>query len=219
VNHPALKMHFVFVHGWGFNAAIWRDLIGFMRTSEVSLVDLGFIAGGPPSASAWPSESIVVGHSLGVLWLLHRAGEAGTAPFRGLVSIQGFDRFCPLIPTSRVGGMRRGLRRDAYPTLEAFWRGCGTEPFARPNALNVKRLDEGLGWLMDWDVRDARAELTCPTLALAARNDAIVPEAMSAAIWGEDKIQWSPTGGHVLPLKHPQWCARHVLDFAHALQT
>ena len=212
-------MHFVFVHGWGFNAAIWRDVLGFMRTSEVSLVDLGFIAGGPLSASAWPRESIAVGHSLGILWLLHRAGQEGSAPFQGLVSIQGFDRFCPPIPTPRVAGMRRGLRRDTYQTLEAFWRGCGTEPFAGPNALNVEQLDEGLGWLMDWDVRDARAGLACPTLALAAHDDAIVPEAISEAIWEEDKIQWSPTGGHVLPLKHPEWCARHVLDFAHALRT
>jgi pimeloyl-[acyl-carrier protein] methyl ester esterase len=210
-------MHFVFVHGWGFNAAIWRDLIRFMRTSEVSLVDLGFIVGGPPSASAWPRDSIAVAHSLGLLWLLHRAGEAGSAPFRGLVSIQGFDRFCPPIPSTRVAGMRRELRRDAYQTLASFWQACDTEPFAQPEALNIARLDEGLGWLMDWDVRQARANLACPALALAARDDTIVSEAMSKAIWGEDNIHWSQTGGHVLPLRQPEWCARHVLDFAHAV--
>jgi pimeloyl-[acyl-carrier protein] methyl ester esterase len=211
-------MHFVFVHGWGFNAAIWRALTGYMRNSKVSLVDLGFVAGGPKAAATWPSDAIAVGHSLGVLWLLHRAGE-GNPPFRALVSIQGFDRFCPHIPPSRVAGMRRELRRDAYQTVEAFWRGCGTEPFASPEALNVERLDEGLGWLMDWDETKARAELACPILALAARDDAVVPEAMSEAIWRSDTILWSETGGHVLPLKHPQWCANHVLDFAHALQS
>jgi pimeloyl-[acyl-carrier protein] methyl ester esterase len=211
-------MHFVFVHGWGFNAAIWRDLLGFMRTSEVSLVDLGFVAGGPPSRTAWPKDAIAVGHSLGLLWLLHRAGEEGSAPFCGLVSIQGFGRFCPPIPASRVVGIRRGLRRDPYQTLDAFWRGCGTEPFAPHEALNVQRLDEGLGWLMDWDETEARAALAWPTLVLAARDDAVVPAAMSEAIWGKDDINWSQTGGHVLPLKQPEWCARHVLDFAHALQ-
>jgi pimeloyl-[acyl-carrier protein] methyl ester esterase len=211
-------MHFVFVHGWGFNAAIWRDLTRYMRTSEVSYVDLGFVAGGPKAAITWPSDAIAVGHSLGVLWLLHRAGEEGRPPFRGLVSIQGFDRFCPHIPPSRVAGMRRDLHRDPSQTLEAFWRGCGTEPFASPEALNVARLDEGLGWLMDWDETKARAELACPTLALAARDDAVVPAAMSEAIWRSDTILWSDTGGHVLPLQHPEWCANHVLDFAHALQ-
>ena len=64
----------------------------------------------------------------------------------------------------------------------------------------------------------AKTKLACPTLALAARDDAVVPQAMSEAIWGSDTIRWSETGGHVLPLKRPQWCARHVFDFAHALQ-
>jgi hypothetical protein len=41
---------------------------------------------------------------------------------------------------------------------------------------------------------------------------------MSEAIWRSDNILWSDTGGHVLPLKHPEWCANHVLDFAHALK-
>lgn len=211
-------MRFVLVHGWGFNAAIWRDVICNVGNAEIALIDLGFIAGGPEAAASWPKDAIAIGHSLGVLWLLHRAGEKGGAPFRGLVSIQGFDRFCPHIPPSRVAGMRRGLRRDPGQTLDAFWRGCGTEPFATPEALIVERLDEGLGWLMDWDETRARAELACPTLALAARDDAVMPQAMSEAIWGADKIRWSETGGHVLPLKHPEWCARHVLDFAHALK-
>lgn len=218
MNRPAPKMHFVFVHGWGFGPSIWRDVIGNIENAEITLVDLGFISGGPEAAAAWPDDAIGIGHSLGLLWLLHRAGEEGGRAFRGLVSIQGFDRFCPYIPPKRVAFMRRGLRRDSGQTLHAFWRGCGTEPFASPDALNVERLDEGLCWLMEWDETKARAELACPTLALASRDDAIVPGAMSAAVWGSDNIRWSDTGGHVLPLKHPQWCARHVLDFAHALK-
>jgi pimeloyl-[acyl-carrier protein] methyl ester esterase len=217
VNRPTPKMHFVFVHGWGFNPAIWRDVTGNIGNAEVTLIDLGFISGGPKTPASWPSNAIAVGHSLGLLWLLHRAAKE-ERPFRGLVSIQGFDRFCPHIPSSRVAGMRRGLCRDPSQTLEAFWRGCGTEPFAPPEALNVERLDEGLGWLMDWNESKARGKLACPTLALAARDDEVVPQAMSEAIWGSDTIRWSETGGHVLPLKHPEWCANHVLDFAHALQ-
>ena len=216
-------MRFVFVHGWGFHAGIWRDLIAHLPgEAEVSLVDLGFVAGGPEGSSDWPSDAVAIGHSLGFLWLLHRAGERASSPatasFRALVSIQGFDRFCPPIPLSRVAGMRRQLKRDAGATLGAFWRACGTEAFAPPSALNIDRLDEGLGWLMDWDFRGMKGRLDCPTLALAARDDGIVPEVMSEDIWGRTNIHWSQSGGHVLPLKHPEWCARHVLDFAHATQ-
>ena len=47
---------------------------------------------------------------------------------------------------------------------------------------------------MDWDESKARAELACPMLALAARDDAVVPQAMNEAIWGADNIRWSETG-------------------------
>jgi pimeloyl-[acyl-carrier protein] methyl ester esterase len=218
VTASAARLHFVLVHGWGFNAAIWRDMAGLMPDAELSFVDLGFLAGCRQDAGAWPEHAIAIGHSLGLLWLLHRAATEGSAPFRALVSIQGFDRFCPHVPSSRVAGMRRSLRRDPYRMLEGFWRGCGTEPFAPESALNIERLEEGLGWLLQWDLSETRAKITCPTLALAASDDEVVPAAMTEAIWRSDNIRWSPTGGHVLPLKRPEWCAHHVLDFAHALQ-
>jgi pimeloyl-[acyl-carrier protein] methyl ester esterase len=211
-------MRFVLVHGWGFHAGIWRDLITHLPGAEVSLVDLGFVAGSPGGASDCPSDAIAVGHSLGVLWLLQAAGQRANRPFRALVSVQGFDRFCPPIPSARIAGMRRELKRDAGATVQAFWRACGTDAFAPRGALNIERLDEGLGWLMHWDARKARARLDCPVLALAASDDTIVPEAMSEGVWGGTNIHWSETGGHVLPLRHPEWCARHVLDFAHALE-
>jgi pimeloyl-[acyl-carrier protein] methyl ester esterase len=212
-------MRFVFVHGWGFHAGIWRDVVRHLPGAEISLVDLGFVRGGPEGVGAWPSDAIAVGHSLGVLWLLQRAGERRSppAPVRALVSVQGFDRFCPPIPPSRVAGMRRALKRDAGATVQAFWSGSGTDAFAPAEALDADRLDTGLDWLLHWDARAAKAKLGCPILALAARDDAIVPAAMSEAVWGAD-IHWSETGGHVLPLRHPEWCARHVLDFAHSLE-
>ncbi len=153
-----------------------------------------------------------------MLWLLHGTG-AGTNPgFRALVSIQGFDRFCPHIPPAKVMTMRRSLKRDAAATLQTFWRACGTEPFASADQLNVGRLDEGLGWLLDWDASEAKESLICPTLALASRDDAIVPQSMSEAIWGPATLHWPQSGGHVLPLKAPEWCANHVLDFARQLK-
>jgi len=211
-------MHFVFVHGWGFHAGLWRAVLDQLPGADMNLVNLGFIDGGPAGVSDWPEDAIAIGHSLGVLWLLQRAAEQERRPFRALVSIQGFDCFSCHKPRAEVAGMRQDLKRNAGATLRAFWRACGGTNFAPKGALNVERLDAGLGWLMDWDARAAKAELGCPVLALAARDDTIVPEAMSASIWG-DHIHWSQDGGHVLPLIHPEWCARHVLDFAHALQS
>ena len=94
---------------------------------------------------------------------------------------------------------------------------CGASGFALPEALNVERLAEGLDWLMQWDAQAARARLACPMRALASRDDPIVPVSTTEAIWQETGIDWSRDGGHVLPLRHPRWCAHHVLDFAASL--
>ena len=206
-------MRFVLVHGWGFHAGIFSDLINHLDGAETTLIDLGFVSRGPKGASDWPSDAIAIGHSLGLLWLL----EQGRGRFSGLVSIQGFDCFCCHIAPSRIAALKRGLEREPGETLQAFWRSCGASGFALPEALNVARLDEGLDWLMHWDAQKAKHELACPVLALAARDDAIVPASMSGAIWEDTGIIWSQDGGHVLPLRHPRWCARHVLEFASAL--
>ena len=210
-------MHFVLVHGWGFNGGIWRELrTKLALNARVHALNLGFVRGGPEDPGTWPNGGIAVGHSLGVLWLLHNKKSYN---FRALVSIQGFDRFWPHIPLPRVERMRRELAADPPATMSRFWRSCGTVPFAPPEHLDVARLDEGLGWLMDWDETATKANLDCPVLALASRDDAIVPPAMSSAIWGEEMIVWSEGGGHVLPLSRPEWCAQHVLDFAHDLES
>jgi len=211
-------MHLVFVHGWGFNGRLWADMTRCLPQARISLVDLGFVSGGPEASRTWPGETdaqdtIAIGHSLGVLWLL----KEGRGCFKGLVSVQGFDRYCPHVPQARVAALKRGLARDAGATLRAFWRSCGAPDFAETDGLNVARLDEGLDWLMHWDAEDAKKSLRCPILTLGSKDDVIVPPAMSEAVWGAKTIQWSPDGGHVLPLRHPDWCARHVLEFAHSL--
>jgi pimeloyl-[acyl-carrier protein] methyl ester esterase len=211
-------MHFVLVHGWGFNASLWSGLVPRLANAKVSLVDLGFVAGCPEASRDWPGDAIdqdiiAIGHSLGVLWLLKERGGR----FKGLVSVQGFDRYCPHVPSARVAALQRGLARDPGGTLQAFWRACGASDFASPEALNVARLAEGLDWLMHWDAQNAKKSLRCPILTLGARDDVIVPPTMSEAVWGAETMLWSPDGGHALPLRHPDWCARHVLEFAHSL--
>ena len=47
-------MHFVLVHGWGFHAGIWADFVAHLDGAEVTLIDLGFVAGGPKGTSDWP---------------------------------------------------------------------------------------------------------------------------------------------------------------------
>jgi len=142
-------MRFVLVHGWGFHAGLFADFIAHLHGAGVTLVDLGFVAGGPKGATEWPEDAIAVGHSLGLLWLLKNGGGR----YKALISVQGFDCFCCHIAPSRLAALKRGLERDPNGTLQAFWRSCGAAGFAWPEALNVPRLEDGLNWLSKWDVR------------------------------------------------------------------
>ena len=207
-------MHFVLVHGWGFNASIWTPLIAHLGEAETTVLDLGFVEGAESSGDQdWPEDAVGVGHSLGVLWLLKHGGGR----FRGLVSLQGFDRYCPHVPKSRVVALKRGIDRDPAGTMEAFWGSCGAPGFAPAAALNADRLREGLDWLIQWDAEDIRKSLRCPVLSLATQDDVIVPPAMTEAIWGKENVVWQAEGGHVLPIKFPEWCATHVVEFANSV--
>ena len=206
-------MHAVFVHGWGYHAGLWKDVIALNSELSVSLVDLGFVAGGPVGVETWPEDSIGIGHSLGLLWLLQQEGRR----FRALVSVQGFDCFCCHVPTARVEAMRRGLKQNAGETLGNFWRSCGTPDFGDPEDLNIEKLDTGLDWLTNWNATGRAAALGRPLLALAARDDPIVPASMSASIWGEQNVTWSDEGGHALPLRRPAWCADRIQEFVREL--
>ncbi len=206
-------MHFVLVHGWGFDAHIWDDLVPHLGEAEITRVDLGFLHGGPPAPDVWPREAIAIGHSLGVLWLLHE----GKARFRGLVSLQGFDCFACHVGRGRLLSMRRSLLRDPYGLMQMFWRSCGALSYAEPERLDAKRLEQGLDWLLNWDERKTLTSLDRPVLALASKDDSIVPEAMSQAIWGEH-VRWSKDAKHLLPRRHPAWCAEQICKFAEELE-
>lgn len=207
-------MHFVLVHGWGFNASIWTPLIAHLGEAETTVLDLGFVEGGVNASDPeWPEDAIAVGHSLGVLWLLKNGGGR----FRGLVSVQGFDRYCPHVPKSRVVALQRGIDRDPAGTMEAFWASCGLPRFAPAAAFNADRLRDGLDWLIQWNAEDIRKTLRCPVLSLATRDDVIVPPAMTEAIWGRENVVWLPDGGHALPSRFPEWCAKHVVEFANSV--
>lgn len=215
-------MTFVLVHGWGFGPDIWDPLAAHLGDAQIHRVDLGFLRGqddaGQDSSgqgnemAKWPDDAIAIGHSLGVLWLLHQKPHR----FRVLVSLQGFDRFAGHIAPSRIALMRRGLERDPYGLMQSFWQSCGVQEVPPAEALNVPRLAEGLDWLAKWDESGEKRALGRPILALASPDDPIVPQPMSEAIWGEALLMSEPAV-HLLPLRHPAWCAREIARFAERL--
>ena len=212
-------MQFMFVHGWGSDARMWDSLLAELalpsETPCIS-VNLGFIGTASDAKEAMEcltADTICVGHSLGVLWLLKHLPR----DIAGLISIAGFDRFEPEGGNAVLKQMQDGLEHNMRAQMKAFWRNAHMPLNYPPEELNYTRLRNGLEILQEWDAREEVQRLACPILALASTDDKVVTANMSRAVWPEHLIRWSPTGGHMLPLTEPQWCVRHIRSFLHDL--
>ncbi|BCI68185.1 alpha/beta hydrolase family protein [Acetobacter aceti] len=204
-------MQIVLVHGWGFAPAMWqpvRDRLGQPTVTP----DLGFFG---PTETGLPTGQplLAVGHSLGLLWLLTQTSLPEGSVVLG---INGFARFSrandfPVgVPPRVLDRMMKGLEREAVPVLRQFRENCGlsqqeTENFGNPETT---RLMDGLSLLQKGD---ARAQGNRVHATLASRDDAIVSQAMTEASFPSERIEWLETGGHLLPLTHPDRCATFIL--------
>ncbi|MCH4091470.1 alpha/beta fold hydrolase [Acetobacter sp.] len=205
-------MQIVLVHGWGFTPAMWQPVQDRLGRAA-AMVDLGFFG---PAEMGLPTGQplLAVGHSLGLLWLLTRACLPEGSVVLG---INGFTRFSraedfPAGVMPRVlDRMMKGLERDAAPVLRQFRENCGLsgQEAERIGNPETTRLMEGLNLLQ---TGDARLQGHHVQAALASRDDAIVSLAMTEASFPPERIEWLETGGHLLPLTHPDRCATFILE-------
>jgi len=146
-------LHVNFVHGWGFSSAIWEDLITSLRAQYPDIVfntlDCGFL--NPEKAIGFDSvfqhipdkPTLWIGHSLGVMLILRYAPRID-----GLLSIAGFQQFCPLVPLQIVTKMRQSLAKNAQAQMRGFYQANGIHDEI-PLLLNIPQLDFGLRYLQE----------------------------------------------------------------------
>ncbi len=198
-----MKPLLVLLHGWGYDATFWRELIAALPDMECTVWDLGFY--GLPSFLPPERPAVAVGHSYGVLWLLRQRPFA----WRGLVSINGFSRFAAApdltegVPMAQLDRLAASLEQDPLACLSGFRQRSGdtTPP---PDGPDVARLLESLERLRQWDERPA-----IPDLALCGEADKVVPAPLSRALFPERITRWH-AGGHLLPKQDPDWCAGQI---------
>ncbi|MBF0162042.1 MAG: alpha/beta hydrolase [Magnetococcales bacterium] len=202
------------VHGWGVGPGLWHGLRRALPEYPCHSLDLGFF--GKPRLHIPPHQPLLaVGHSLGFLWLLHHLPQAEWRDrCVGLVSIAGFSRFsraadCPQgVPLRLLERMARRLPEDAGGVLRAFGQQGGTPLPPHPLPVDPAPLLQGLHWLRAWDGRAALAAWEGPLYSLAARDDAIVPPALTAHCFATTR--WLERGGHLLPLSQVEACAAQI---------
>lgn len=204
----------ILLHGWGYDASLWDEVRARLpRSFAVETLDFGYF--GPERMKIGAGETaLAVGHSLGALWWLSQS----ELPWRRLLSINGFPRFtetdnyAPAIAPRVLSRMQQQFRRDPSAVLAEFHARCGGHaPAGHPD---VERLAAGLTALATWDGRETLATRRNEVVALAGTHDPIVPAAMSAMAFGA--VEFVDAPGHLLPITHPELCARWVERLADA---
>lgn len=212
-------MRFAFLHGWGFDAAFWRPLIGALGDPAHFSGDRGYF--GPPREVVASGEMVAVGHSLGALLLV------ATPPprTRGMIVINGFDRFtaaddAPGVAPRLVDRMVQRFGQVPRAVLDEFRVRCGADPASC--CLDEARLGADLRLLRNADARGAVARLDVPMLVLHGAADPILPAALRNAAFRTAPISIHvehPTGGHLLPIADPNWCAEQIRTFVGRLES
>ena len=206
-------MDIVYIHGWGYGAAVWNPLCRILETElpehENHFIDLGFT--GVEQQPELPDNAVVIAHSLGVLLALKNLAHLNAPSY--FIAINGFDCFFKHGPVRQMEAMQKNLHRKPWAQMVMFWRACGTMPFAKEDELNLEKLAQGLDMLLTHDAEEALKNLSCPVLALGSRDDAIVGPDMFESIWQDHSLVWAKDGGHVLPLSRPEWCADHIVEY------
>lgn len=211
-------MRLLFVHGWGFDARLWEPVIARLAEREALCFDRGYF--GHAAEPVPDADYVAVAHSLGAMRVL----AGGLQGCRGLVAINGFDRFtaAPDIPGVAPRVIERMIARFAEASeavLAEFRDRCGTAAEAGP--LAREPLAEDLRLLRDGDCRAAAARFPVPILSIQGALDPILPAEMRARVFASanrvERIE-HPDQGHLLPLTDPDYCARHIESFLDRLQ-
>lgn len=208
-------MKLAFIHGWGFDSSVFDRLAD--RFAGCAMLEQGYFGA---SGDGLPEEDfIAVTHSFGTIRLLAGLPTA----CRGIVAVNGFDRFCagngfPGVPLRVVQRMIARFADAPGEVLADFRHRCGCdEPFAK---AEWDILREDLILLRDGDCREQTARTGPPILSLQGGHDPILPPEMRNAVFANAASCEHITiegAGHLLPLQEPATCARAISAFMERL--
>lgn len=202
-------MKLLFVHGWGFDAGLWDAVIAHLPDADVARVDRGYFGAETLPDIAGPC--LAVTHSFGAMALL----ADPPADCRGLLAINGFDRFAqsacaPGVPRRVLDRMLARLDGNPNAVLGDFHARLGSRvPRGEPETSRLRR---DLLSMRDGDCRETTAQWNGPIVALDGMDDPLLPDATRTAQFDRAARLERATvrGGHLLPLTHPALCAARI---------
>lgn len=210
-------MILLFLHGWAFDRTLWQGVTALLPQFDCRLADRGYF--GAPQMPDCADDVIAITHSLGTMHLL----AAPPPRCRGLVAINGFDRFSaaagfPGVAPRVLDRMIARLSENPEAVVCDFRQRCGTDAPVGPLAPEVLRAD--LALLRDGDCRAQAARWHTPIVLLEAGDDPILPLALRSAVFASaprvHRISQA-AGGHLLPVTAPAACAAAIRKLVESL--
>jgi len=210
-------MKALFYHGWGFDSSIWDGISGLLPQWPIDFVDRGYF--GLAKIAAVDAPCIAVTHSFGTMLALQQPPPQCV----GIVALNGFDRFVAsdAFPGVHPRIMRRMTDRfanDPKTVLREYRQRCGCDvPFP---AIDSQVLGQDLRDLATLDCSALETTRNLPILSLQGDTDPILPPAMREMVFarsGRIERRTVPCSGHLLPMTHPEQCARTIREFAKVL--
>ncbi len=215
-----------FFHGWGLDRSFWQLLAPLLSNHPQTFWDAGYFGPAQQPHFQGAPRWVAIGHSMGWIHALENPPPQGWA---GMVSLCGFTRFCAQQPGEAgparrvVERMARVFERTPELVLQDFLTRCALPALnARPpdTPLHTDRLLTDLSRLADVDVSASWQNVSTPTLAWAARDDVIVPPALSEsafALHPHTQLTWREQGGHALGHDQAPACAQAIRAFLDTL--
>jgi len=221
----------VLFHGWGFDINVWTPLLPRLTTQyQLHLVDLpGF---GLTPMMNWetfklvlleqlPERFAVAGWSMGGLYATRLAMEI-PARITHLINIASSPRFVrdpswPGVDSSIFEAFYEEFKKNPLKTQQQFLAlqlQGQTELEMVSSTTSETALEDGLGVLLQWDLRPGLLHLNLPVLYLFGRLDTITPRKTLLRLqrlYPQFNYVLLPQSGHVPFLSHPE-------EFTHALE-
>ena len=190
------------------NHGVWGEMAEYFPFEQSDFINLGFMYNMLTQPLMPTKKSIYITHSLGALWALKNCAE----DIEALVIINGFTNFTNFVDKRVLSAMQKRLKRDPKAQMQEFWQNIGLGK-SLDHTLDIDKLHEGLDWLINWDISAELKSLNAPILSLAGEQDPLLPLAKIKQEWAGVDLKINESGGHLLPLTHPEWCAAQIKEF------
>lgn len=210
--------HFIFCHGFGFDADFWKNISPYFAAEKCTYLDLGYFDAAAKDIPDDGGQRIGIGHSLGLLKLLETNKK-----FDALIGLNSFVNFLgnePNLRKKRLADLvlfKEYLEKSPIDTLDNFYQRCGIphEDIKKQLDLHQNRLLADLDHLS----MDVAVPKTIPMLIIGTLDDPITPSALLYDNFDNHSnvlIEILATGKHALGFLEAEKIYRRITSFLHA---